>query len=413
MSETTAGWKVLSIGAVTSKPSKIDPSLTGRDSVRYVDIGQLGGPAGCLQTAPLIQSATAPSRCRQQVREGDTLFSTVRPYLRKIARVGKSLDGDFASTGFSVLRPLDFMDARFLHYFTLSHDFEAQILPKQKGVSYPAVLDREVRSCEITFPELQEQRRIVEILEDHLSHLDAAEHSVLEVRRRSECLLDNFLKYELPRIDRRAQTPLGDVADTKLGKMLDSKRADGRATRYLANINVRWGYFNLDQLKCVRLTENEVQRFSLRPGDLIVCEGGEPGRSALWTRHDNDICYQKALHRVRVNDPNQLSPQYLSLALREAVVSNRVDHLFTGTTIRHLPQQQLRRVTVPLPDLESQNRLVKKAHEITDASQLLNSTLSVACRRAAGLRSAVLAAAFSGKLTGRNTDREVIEELAQ
>lgn len=174
MSQIPDGWTVSAVGDVTSKPSKVDPVSTGRQTVRYVDIGLLDGAVDNLTSAPEVASADAPSRCRQVVAGGDTLYSTVRPYLRKIAYVSNALDQEFASTGYSVLRARPAIDPKYLYYFCLSPQFEDQILPLQKGVSYPAVLDREVRAQSIWFPTLDEQRRIVEILEDHLSHLDAA-----------------------------------------------------------------------------------------------------------------------------------------------------------------------------------------------------------------------------------------------
>src|SRR5690606_26624423 len=100
------------------------------------------------------------------------------------AYIDDSLDGEFASTGFSVLRPGPRLEPKFLHYFTLSQYMFDQILPYQKGVSYPAVLDREVRSVSIPVPPLEEQRRIVMILDDYLSRLDASDASLTTVERR-------------------------------------------------------------------------------------------------------------------------------------------------------------------------------------------------------------------------------------
>ena len=86
------GWRVAPIADVTIKPVKSDPATTGRETIRYVDIGLLGGPVSRLDDAPEIPSIDAPSRCRQVIMGGDTLYSTVRPYLRKVAFVGDRLD---------------------------------------------------------------------------------------------------------------------------------------------------------------------------------------------------------------------------------------------------------------------------------------------------------------------------------
>ena len=76
--------------------------------------------------------------------------------------------------------------------------------------------------------------------------------------------------------------PLGELADAKLGKMLDQKKNAGEYRRYLGNDNVQWGYFKLDDVKEMKIKESEFERFSVRRGDLLVCEGGDPGRCALW-----------------------------------------------------------------------------------------------------------------------------------
>ncbi|WP_396327885.1 restriction endonuclease subunit S, partial [Jatrophihabitans lederbergiae] len=116
------------------------------------------------------------------------MFSTVRPYLEKIAYVDESLADEFASTGFSVLRPGPRLHPRFLFYFATSRDMLDQVLPFQKGVSYPAVLDKEVRRVVMPVPPIDEQRRIVDTLEDHLSRLDAANAGLDMASRRATML---------------------------------------------------------------------------------------------------------------------------------------------------------------------------------------------------------------------------------
>ena len=70
-----------------------------------------------------------------------------------------------------------------------------------------------------------------------------------------------------------------------LGKMLDKNKNEGQYSPYLGNINVRWGSFNLDNLKKMRFAETEMKRFSLKEKDLVICEGGEPGRCAIWKKN--------------------------------------------------------------------------------------------------------------------------------
>ena len=80
---------------------------------------------------------------------------------------------------------------------------------------------------------------------------------------------------------RWATKRLGDVADLCLGKMLDEQKNKGELLPYLANVNVRWGSFDCENLREMRFAHNEMERYGLVRGDIVMCEGGEPGRCAI------------------------------------------------------------------------------------------------------------------------------------
>ncbi len=92
--------------------------------------------------------------------------------------------------------------------------------------------------------------------------------------------------------------------------MLDKEKNKGEFKPYLRNINVRWGNFDLSDLLQMRFEENEAERYGLRDGDLVICEGGEPGRCAIWRNGAKDMRIQKALHRVRLPD-SLIKAEYL------------------------------------------------------------------------------------------------------
>ena len=92
---------------------------------------------------------------------------------------------------------------------------------------------------------------------------------------------------------------LGEITESCLGKMLDATKNRGEFQPYLANINVRWGAFNLKNLSQMKFEPYESERYGIRYGDLIICEGGEPGRCAIWKDQIPNMKIQRALHRVR------------------------------------------------------------------------------------------------------------------
>ena len=148
---------------------------------------------------------------------------------------------------------------------------------------------------------------------------------------------------------------LGDITDSCLGKMLDQQKNRGEFQPYLANVNVRWGTFDLDDLPQMRFEENEQERYGLRYGDLVVCEGGEPGRCAIWKGQVPNMKIQKALHRVRVHDG--LDYRYLYYWFLWAGRRGALDQYFTGATIKHMPGQKLKEVAIDKPSIEIQRRI--------------------------------------------------------
>jgi type I restriction enzyme S subunit len=96
--------------------------------------------------------------------------------------------------------------------------------------------------------------------------------------------------------------PLAHVAQFRLGKMLDDKKNRGDLLPYLANVNVRWGELDLHDLREMRFEYDEMDRYGLKYGDIVMCEGGEPGRCAIWKEPVPGMMIQKALHRIRPHD---------------------------------------------------------------------------------------------------------------
>ncbi len=148
---------------------------------------------------------------------------------------------------------------------------------------------------------------------------------------------------------------LGDVAESCLGKMLDQKKNKGIFQPYLANVNVRWGSFALDDLQEMKFEEDEEERYGIKYGDLIICEGGEPGRCAIWKEQLPNMKIQKALHRVRVND--DMDYRYLYYWFLMAGKQGALKQYYTGATIMHMPGQKLKEVVIDKPPLYVQKKI--------------------------------------------------------
>jgi type I restriction enzyme S subunit len=203
--------------------------------------------------------------------------------------------------------------------------------------------------------------------------------------------------------------PLGSLAECRLGKMLDAEKNRGELRPYLRNTNVQWGSIDLSDIKEMRIEDDERDRYGVRPGDLLVCEGGEPGRCAVW-RDDREMYLQKALHRVR--PLNGTSADYLRWFLQFAVTSGALEHLYTGSTIKHLPGRQLAQVAVPTPPPWVQQRIAERLDELDALHASIADRLGIARATVDRLRAAVLDAACSGRVTADWRDEHPDEPAA-
>ena len=146
---------------------------------------------------------------------------------------------------------------------------------------------------------------------------------------------------------------MDEITESCLGKMLDAKKNKGEYQPYLANINVRWGSFDLEKLSLMRFEKDEEERYGIKYGDLIMCEGGEPGRCAIWRDELPNMKIQKALHRIRPNT-ELVDVEYLYYWFLLSARNDLLRRHFTETTIKHLPGETLKQLVIDLPDMKTQ-----------------------------------------------------------
>ncbi|MFZ6746760.1 restriction endonuclease subunit S [Undibacterium sp. JH2W] len=165
---------------------------------------------------------------------------------------------------------------------------------------------------------------------------------------------------------------LGIVVESCLGKMLDQNKNKGEFYPYLGNSNVRWGSFDLSNLAKMKFEETEFLRYGLKDGDLLVCEGGEPGRCAIWKNNIPNMKFQKALHRIRPK--NQLNNYYLYYWFKLSHQLGKLEPFFTGTTIKHLTGKALSELNIQLPPLDYQWKVANILKSLDDKIELNRQT---------------------------------------
>jgi type I restriction enzyme S subunit len=179
--------------------------------------------------------------------------------------------------------------------------------------------------------------------------------------------------------------------------MLDKEKNKGKLRPYLRNVNVRWEHVDLEDILEMRFTDEELEPFGIRDGDLLVCEGGEPGRCAVWQSGPTELKFQKALMRLRPR--GGVESTLMAKMLRLMAQNGQLQRHFTGTTIKHLPQSALAAISVPLPPLAEQKRIVAKLDALNAKSARARTELARIETLVSRYKQAVLSKAFSGELT--------------
>lgn len=156
---------------------------------------------------------------------------------------------------------------------------------------------------------------------------------------------------------------IGEIARHSLGKMLDKAKNKGEPRPYLRNLNVRWFDFDLSDVLEMRFLPEEADKYMAIKGDVLVCEGGYPGRAAIWNK-DEPIYFQKALHRVRFHEPerNKWFLYYLHYRDLEGTLSRH----FNGAGIQHFTGEALAKFEMPYPPIAEQHRIIALLDEAFD-----------------------------------------------
>ena len=288
--------------------------------------------------------------------------------------------------GVKVLRAKECADAKFLYYYTLL--LTKKMIDKGYARHYQFL-----EKMEVNIPSFDEQKRIVNKIEELFSELDSAVETLKKTKEQLAVYRQSVLKEAF---DENFETVLfGTIMQSRLGKMLDAAKNIGKSQKYLRNINVRWLGFDLDDLQEMKIEDSEHDKYLLKNGDLIMCEGGEPGRCAVWDKGDG-MFFQKALHRIRFNgEENPKFYMYYFLLLAQ---SDGLKKYFTGSGIKHLTGQSLVKIVVPVAPLKKQNEIIKKIESQFTVCENIARTVNDALTQADAMRQSILKKAFEGSL---------------
>ena len=254
----------------------------------------------------------------------------------------------------------------------------------------------EVLEFNIPVPSEEQQRRIVTLLDEAFADIATAKANAEKNLQNARTLFISYLQSGYhQKSDGWTASRIADIAKHSLGKMLDKAKNRGDLKPYLRNLNVRWFDFDLSDVQEMKFTPEESGKYTAIKGDVLICEGGYPGRCAIW-EDDEPIYFQKALHRVRFHNPlhNKWFVNYLYLLDKTCNLKNH----FSGTGIQHFTGEALAKFTLPIPPDQQIQKLLDMANQLENEVVRLESIYRQKLTALDDLKKSLLHQAFSGQL---------------
>lgn len=265
------------------------------------------------------------------------------------------------------------------------------------GMTVPKLNQGRLKEIPIPIPPLDQQKRIVAVLDQAFAALDRARANAEANLNDSEELWLTTLKGVLGDLaDSGRLAKVSELADHKLGKMLDKRKNKGFEKPYLRNINIRWFSVDTNDILEMKFEDSERDRFLVRKGDLLICEGGYPGRAAI-SELDYEIFYQKALHRVRFEDPSAARVLMYWLFLQSE--TGKLTEHFTGSGIAHFTGKALANFEMPIAEPELMASAIDKLGAVRGLVKRLEEHFELRLQDLDDLRQSILQKAFAGELT--------------
>jgi type I restriction enzyme, S subunit len=322
-------------------------------------------------------------------KKGDILISVRAP----VGPVNFTDNEICIGRGLAGIRCNTRLNREFLFYQLL---FLQKEIAGKEGAVFPSISKSEIEALSISVTTLPEQQRIVGILDKAFDDIATAKANAEKNLTNARELFDAWLNSVFSqRGDGWVMRRLSSVAQHSLGKMLDKSKNKGELKPYLRNLNVRWFSFDLSHVLKMPFQPQEVEKYTAQKGDVMICEGGYPGRAAVWNE-DYPVYFQKALHRVRFHEPAY--GKWLMYYLYAQDKSGELKRHFSGTGIQHFTGEALAQFELPLPPQSALHKLLENIEYLFAETQRLESIYRQKIEALDALKQSLLHQAFSGAL---------------
>ena len=378
-----------------------------------------------------------------RLEPGDILLSEASGSAGEVGKpalwTGEIADCAFQNTLIRV-RPREHEPKFLLHYFRYQA-LAGRFIEQSRGVGIHHLGRSRLASWPTPVPSLDQQRRIVDLLEDHLSRLDAADKglslSLAKLKRlREQTIIHALTAADVPdRVDSAlpdvgtadgdlpslpvgwSWARLGDVAHVVGGVTKDAKKQGDPSfveVPYLRVANVQRGHLNLDTLTHIRVGPAKAKALRLEEGDVLLNEGGDRDKLArgwVWEGQIDDCIHQNHVFRARLHEA-RLDPYFLSWTTNTFGGRWAERNGKQSVNLASISLSMIRKMPVIVPANGQAQRIVALLREQMESYDRLESALTESRNRGTALRRSLLAAAFSGQLTGQSSDLDQVEEMA-
>lgn len=326
--------------------------------ITYIDLSAVDNRTKSIVRPIVIASVEAPSRARQLIAGGDVLVSTVRPNLNSVAQVPSELHGATASTGFSVLRPLqDRLDGRYLFHWVRTSPFVDDMVRKATGASYPAVSDKLIRASLIPLPPVDEQRRIADILDK----ADALRAQRRETIAKLESLRQSVFHATFGRPSRNdfgwPVQAIGELlSSAQYGTSSKAQQSGTIPVLRMGNMTYD-GQLDLRELKYLDEDSGQTEKYLLRPGDVLFNRTNSVdlvGKTALFD-HAGDFSF--AGYLIRLQCGSELDPQYLTAFMNVPDTKTKLRAMCKSIVgMANINAKEVQAMSIMVPPLELQQQ---------------------------------------------------------
>jgi type I restriction enzyme S subunit len=406
------GWSSKTLGEVLQKTETVNPADSPEAEFEYIDVSSVSNSTFQIEETQRIKGKDAPSRARKLVRANDILFATIRPTLQRIAIVTKNLDKQVCSTGYFVLRPKPELDSRFVFYSLFREEFTRQMETLQKGASYPAVTDGDVRSQVIPVPTLPEQKRIVAILDEAFEGISTAKANAERNLQNARAIFESQLQSIFTRGGK-------DWVDTTIGDQIrfidyrgktPVKTANG--IRLITAKNVKMGYLQDTPMEYIAAGNYHawMTRGIPKKGDVLFTTEAPLANVAQLDTTEKVAFAQRII--IMQAKAEALDNTFLKYLLLSQPIQHRIRTKATGATVQGIKASLLKAIEISYPrSLPEQKRLVDTLKGLSEETQHLASIFEHKLGALDALKKSLLHRAFAGELTA-DKPSELIEAVA-